>query len=71
MLKNILNLDGAKQLTATEQKKIKGGIPQGCYFVTYPGTSLANCRVEYPNASYSATTHMCRALLCDPIILEF
>jgi hypothetical protein len=30
MLKNILNLDGAQELNNNEQKKINGGIPQGC-----------------------------------------
>ncbi len=70
MLKNILNLEGAKQLTSTEQKKIKGGIPYGCSYIIFPGTSLADCRMDYPNAMYNATTRMCKALVCDPIILE-
>jgi hypothetical protein len=65
MLKNILNLEGAQKLTKNEQKIIKGGIPVGCYFISYPGDSLANCRLEYPNASYNATTHTCRALVCE------
>ncbi len=30
MLKNILNLDGAQQLSNDEQKSIKGGLPQYC-----------------------------------------
>ena len=30
MLKNILNLDGAQELSNGEQKAINGGIPQGC-----------------------------------------
>jgi len=68
MLKNILNLEGAQQLSNNEQKKINGGIPQGCYFITFPGTSLSNCRVDYPNASYNSTTHMCKALICEPIL---
>ena len=71
MLKNILNLEGAAQLTATEQKKIKGGIPYGCQFVYYPGTSLADCRIDYPNALFNATTQTCKALDCTPINPEF
>ena len=67
MLKNILNLDGAQQLSKNEQKKVKAGIPVGCYFISFPGTSLADCRVEYPNASYNATSHMCRALVCEEV----
>jgi hypothetical protein len=62
MLKNILKLDGALALSQKEQKTINGGIPQGCTWVTYPGTSLAECRLEYPNASYRAG--VCRALAC-------
>ncbi len=62
MLKNILNLEGAQKLSKNEQKTIKGGIPQGCTWVTYPGSSLAECRLEYPNASYKAG--VCRALAC-------
>ena len=30
MLKNILNLEGAQQLSNKEQKQINGGIPYGC-----------------------------------------
>lgn len=30
MLKNILDLNGAQELTSNEQKTINGGIPQGC-----------------------------------------
>ena len=67
MLKNILNLEGAQKLTKNEQKNIKGGIPVGCHFEYYPGDSLSNCRLEYPNASYNATTHTCRALVCGNI----
>lgn len=67
MLKNILNLEGAQKLTKKEQKNIKGGIPVGCYFISYPGNSVAECRLEYPNASYNTVTHTCRALVCDDI----
>jgi len=30
MLKNILNLEGAQQLSKKEQKSINGGLPRGC-----------------------------------------
>jgi hypothetical protein len=65
MLKNILNLEGAQKLTKKEQKNIKGGIPVGCYVAYYPGNSLAECKLEYPNATYNAINHTCRALVCE------
>jgi len=64
MLKNILNLEGAQQLSKSEQRKVKAGIPAGCNLLIFPGNSLAECRIDYPNATYNATTHMCRALVC-------
>jgi len=41
MLKNILKLDGAQQLTKNEQKSINGGLPTGCdkpgcIYIPYP-----------------------------------
>ena len=67
MLKNILNLDGAHELSNQEQKTINGGIPVGCKYETWAGTSLANCkatRTEGYNYSYSSGT--CKAFFCGP-----
>ena len=37
MLKNIVNLTGVHELSASEQKAIIGGIPAGCGYQTWPG----------------------------------
>jgi hypothetical protein len=44
MLKNILKLDGAQQLSKNEQKSISGGLPTGCMsagcvYLPYPSTA--------------------------------
>ncbi|MFC7774526.1 hypothetical protein [Flavobacterium sp. GCM10027622] len=69
MLKNIVNLIGVQELSASEQKAIIGGIPAGCRYQTWPGTSLANCmatKSEGYNYTYSNGT--CKAYFCGPII---
>lgn len=40
MLKNILKLDGAQQLSKNEQKTINGGITQAC------AESMLGCRIK-------------------------
>jgi hypothetical protein len=64
MLKNILKLEGAQEITQKDQKKINGGIPPNCRWYSYMGNSLAECRSEYPNATFNAITCTCRALVC-------
>ncbi len=67
MLKNILNLDGAQQLSSNEQKEINGGIPVNCYYQTWSGTSLTNCKSNKPGGyNYSYTSGTCRAYFCAP-----
>jgi len=47
MLKNILNLEGAKKLTANEQKEINGGLYHNCKRgTTWCSTNGAPCN-EY------------------------
>jgi hypothetical protein len=54
MLKNILKLDGAQQLTATEQKSINGGTTVICQKAMAQGDAIYEgfmgyCPPEYPN----------------------
>jgi hypothetical protein len=60
MLKNILKLDGAQQLSKKEQKEINGGgrmEPDGCsIFISWPHTP-AEC-VELDGV-YNSTTGRC------------
>ncbi|MEM0576073.1 hypothetical protein [Flavobacterium polysaccharolyticum] len=68
MLKNILNLEGAQQLSNNEQKEINGGIPSGCAYQTWSGGSLANCKVTNPGGfNYSYMSGTCRAFFCSPV----
>ena len=73
MLNNILNLEGALQLTKSEQKTINGGIPAGCQYQTWPGTSLANCKATgFGGYNFSYSNGVCKAYFCQPpIVLEF
>ena len=66
MLKNILKLNGAQQLSKNEQKEINGGIPVGCAYKTWSGTSLTNCKSTRPGGfNYSYTSGTCRAYFCN------
>lgn len=70
MLKNILNLDGAQELSNGEQKAINGGIPIGCAFQYWTGTSLTNCKTTNPGGySYYYSNGNCRAYFCGSPIL--
>ena len=72
MLKNILNLDGAQELSNNEQKAINGGIPVDCYYQNWSGTSLTNCKATRPGGyNYSYSSGKCRAYFCtapDPVV---
>ena len=68
MLKNILKLDGAQKLSKNEQKTINGGIPVGCAYQTWPGTSLTFCKSSNDGGyNYSYSNGTCRAYFCNPI----
>ncbi len=49
MLKNILKLDGAQQLSKNEQKSINGGLTVACAnawsHMSCTNSTLANCRI--------------------------
>lgn len=62
MLKNILNLEGAQQLSNNEQRKINGGIPVGCTLFIYTGWTQADCIAE---GGIFTSTGRCRLLVCD------
>jgi hypothetical protein len=65
MLKNILNLEGVKEISKNEQKQVNGGmLPEGCYFEIISGLTQAECLAEggrYTSAGY------CRILVCEPL----
>ena len=69
MLKNILKLDGAQQLSKNEQKEINGGIPVGCAYQTWfipPPSSATACKNSNPGGfNYSYTNGTCRAYFCE------
>lgn len=62
MLKNILNLEGAQQLSKNEQKEINGGIPVGCRLVITTGVPRNVC-ITSGGTFYNNT---CRVLVCSP-----
>jgi hypothetical protein len=68
MLKNILKLDGAQQLSKNEQKEINGGIPEGCAYQTWPliGASKTACAANRPGGyNYNRySTNVCIAFFC-------
>ncbi|SEQ16944.1 hypothetical protein [Flavobacterium urocaniciphilum] len=67
MLKNILNVNGAQELSKKEQKEINGGIPAGCTYQTWSGTSLTNCKSTRPGGgNYSYSNGTCKAYFCTP-----
>ena len=68
MLKNILNLEGAQELSNKEQKTINGGIPVGCRYQTWPGTSLTDCKTNVGGYNYSYSAGTCKAYFCGPIL---
>lgn len=69
MLKNILNLEGAQLITRVEQKKINGGIPAGCQYQSWEGTSLANCKATRSEGyNYSYSLGICKAYFCGPYV---
>ena len=69
MLKNILNLEGAQELSGKEQKKINGGIPVGCRYQTWPGANLADCKATNSGGyNYSFSNGTCKAYFCEPIL---
>ncbi|KIC03746.1 hypothetical protein OA88_01195 [Flavobacterium sp. JRM] len=55
MLKNILKLEGAQELTNNEQKSIKGGITEECANAIASGEAIFKggkpCPVLYPISS--------------------
>jgi hypothetical protein len=63
MLENILNLEGAQQLSKNEQKEINGGIPPGCQLVIRRNVTLFQCNLE-GGTFYAGGT--CRVLVCSP-----
>lgn len=70
MLKNILNLDGAQQLSKNEQKEINGGVPEGCAYQTWglggPAT-IPLCQSSNPEGyNYHVVNGtFCRAYFCE------
>lgn len=69
MLKSILKLEGAQEISVVEQKKINGGIPAGCQYQTWQGTSLANCKATRSEGyNYSYSLGVCKAYFCGPIL---
>lgn len=69
MLEIILNLKGAQQLTNKEQKEINGGIPTGCQYQTWEGTSLGNCKASRTEGyNYTFSYGICKAYFCGPIL---
>lgn len=69
MLKNILDLDGAQELSGREQKSINGGIPVGCKYQTWQGSSLENCKATKSEGyNYSYSSGICKAYFCGPNI---
>ncbi|WP_136667721.1 hypothetical protein [Flavobacterium sp. H122] len=62
MLKNILKLEGAKEISKEAQKKVNGGIlPEGCTYEFYQ-MSQAECTAE--GGRYSSSTGYCRLIVC-------
>jgi hypothetical protein len=55
MLKNILKLEGAQQLSTKEQKSINGGF--GCIRTFYLTMTAAECAEE--GGTYNASTGKC------------
>jgi hypothetical protein len=55
MLKNILKLDGAQELTKNEQKSINGGVTEQCAFDINHGLAIHKggkpCPADYPLSS--------------------
>ncbi|MFC4817661.1 MULTISPECIES: hypothetical protein [unclassified Flavobacterium] len=49
MLKNILNLEGTKKLTANEQKSLNGGVgnPSNCYHAAVNEAGVVVCQPGY------------------------
>lgn len=47
MLKNILNLEGTKKLTANEQKEIKGAGAAPGYYLCSPDSTVACKSLKY------------------------
>ncbi|MGH2664559.1 hypothetical protein [Flavobacterium sp.] len=68
MLKNILTLNGVQTLSKKEQKAINGGIPAGCHYETWPGTSLAFCKENLGGNNFTYSNGMCKAYFCRTIV---
>ena len=69
MLKDILNLEGAQKLSNIEQKAISGGIPKGCNYQFWEGSSLENCMTTRSEGyDYSFSLGICKAYFCGPYV---
>ncbi|WP_136667722.1 hypothetical protein [Flavobacterium sp. H122] len=69
MLKNILNMKGAQKLSVSEQKEVNGGIPAGCAYQTWEGSSLENCKTTRSGGyNYSYSLGICKAYFCGPYL---
>lgn len=60
MLKNILNLDGAQQLTNKEQKEINGGLTGNCYHAAINEDGVVVCEPGYSFRMMLGEAYCCK-----------